>query len=142
MRKEKTYTHPPLYPRPKRLSNAARGQELVNDIRGYLTGTSQVLIWRNNTGMLPAANGRMVQFGLALGSSDLIGILSPSGRFLALEIKLRGASDLSPHQRTFINVVNGFGGAAACVSSIKEAQAFIDKARTGQMFKTVTGWEE
>lgn len=47
-----------------------------------------VIVWRNNVGALPDSNGRIVRYGLCVGSSDLIGIQSESGRFVALEAKV------------------------------------------------------
>ena len=40
------------------------------------------IVWRNNTGKLPDAYGRWVEFGLCKGSSDIIGIYK--GRMLAI----------------------------------------------------------
>jgi hypothetical protein len=46
----------------------------------------ELFIWRNNTGALQDRTGRWVRFGLK-GSSDIIGMIWPTGRFFALEMK-------------------------------------------------------
>jgi hypothetical protein len=65
-------------------------------------------------------NARPVKFGLAKGSSDLIGftevkigeIVLP--RFLGVEIKV-GKDKLREEQRNFMNMVNSYGGCAGVV---------------------------
>lgn len=80
---------------------------------------SGAIVWRQNTGALPDKNGRLVQFGLCKGSSDLIGIC-PDGRFLALEIKgLRGKP--TDAQLRFIEAVKRKGGRAGVCWSVKDA---------------------
>ena len=44
------------------------------------------MVWRNNTGGLRDSTGRLIKFGLCVGSSDIIGI-APDGLFLAVECK-------------------------------------------------------
>jgi hypothetical protein len=67
-------------------------------------------VFRNNVGKLKDINGRWVEFGLVVGSSDLIGWL-PDGRFLAIETKVPGKKP-SPQQYKFIDAVNKAGGVA------------------------------
>ena len=65
-------------------------------------------------------NPRPVKFGLAQGTSDLIGyktekigsVIIP--RFLCVEIKV-GEDNLKPEQRNWIDVVTGCGGIAGVV---------------------------
>jgi hypothetical protein len=49
--------------------------EILRDCRMWLASQPDIVIHRNNTGKLRDANGRLVTFGLAEGSSDLIGSL-------------------------------------------------------------------
>jgi hypothetical protein len=132
--------------RAKPLSSAAIGTKLLNEVRDFLSGTSDVLIWRNNVGLFRHLNSEgLVRCGMGKGSCDLLGIvvvypgfdIEPLARFLAVEVKVRGPQDLSADQRAYINVINGFGGAAACVSSIAEANAFIEKAKQGERFEKI-----
>lgn len=73
---------------------------------------------------------RPVKFGLAPGSSDLIGwqqILTESGwiaRFIAIETKsARGR--VSEQQQRFIDAVNNAGGRAGVARSIAEAYGIV-----------------
>lgn len=100
---------------------------LLAAIRDALVESGRVMIWRNNSGMLRADHGRVVRFGLGLGSADLIGLLRGSGRFFALEIKApRGV--VSAEQRAWIGAVEAAGGFARVVRSVDEALRALDEA--------------
>lgn len=80
---------------------------------------SGCLIWRQNVGTLKNAAGIPIKFGLCVGSSDLIG-LTPTGRFLAVEIKTcKGRA--TPEQLRFIEAVRARGGIAGIARSPEEA---------------------
>ena len=80
------------------------------------------IVWRNNTGALKDRNGRIVKYGLCVGSSDLIGIYK--GRFLALELKRKGKNP-TPKQQNFIDVVNKAGGIAGVVRSVEDLKYLL-----------------
>jgi hypothetical protein len=63
--------------------------------------------WVNSTGTTQI-DGRWVKFGLE-GSSDIIGIIKPSGRFLAIEIKSEKGRQ-SEAQKKFESMIKSFGG--------------------------------
>lgn len=103
-----------------------------------------VQCWRNNTGQLKNDRGQKVSYGLATGSSDLIGIvdldlivlgmpggLRHIGRFFAFEVKKPGETPTTD-QRIFLEVVARRGGAAGWGTSVEEANAFIEAARLCQ----------
>lgn len=94
------------------------GTDLVNDCLVALSAMG-CTVWRNNTGALRDAHGRLVRFGLCTGSSDIIGIC-PDGRFLAVECKA-GQDRASDAQLNFINIVNARGGRAGIARSVEEA---------------------
>jgi hypothetical protein len=87
-------------------------------------------VFRNNTGQLPDRFGRMVQFGLCKGSSDLIGwrsiVVTPEmvgkrlALFLALEVKT-ASGPIRPEQKIFIDNVRKAGGLAGVVRSVDDA---------------------
>ena len=81
------------------------------------------LIWRNNTGVLKNAAGIPIKFGLCVGSSDLIG-LTPTGRFLAVEIKTP-TGKATHEQLRFIEAVRARGGIAGIARSPAEALALL-----------------
>lgn len=98
---------------------------LQNEIRLAVGKLKDTRIFRNNVGMI---NG--VQFGLCVGSSDLIGFKSITvtpdmvgqkiAVFAALEVKT-AKGKVSPAQSKFIEMVRKFGGISAIVKSIDDA---------------------
>jgi hypothetical protein len=82
-------------------------------------------LFRNNVGMLKDGNGRVVRFGLAVGSGDLIG-WTKDGRFASIEVKSgRGRAGLAQVQ--WRDAVIAAGGVAAVVWSVDEALAVMDE---------------
>lgn len=104
--------------------------EIQAAIRTALGRLPDFLCWRNHVGALDDARGRRHVFGLCPGSSDLIGLLMPAGRFVALEIKTPDGR-LRPEQRAWLALIRRGGGFAAVVRSPADALAAIDRARSG-----------
>ena len=69
--------------------------------------------------------------GLGVGSSDLICVVPPYGRFLAIEVKRPGytPSMVSDDQKRFMEIVRKYGGVAGIACTEDEAFALLDKAR-------------
>ena len=65
-------------------------------------------VWRNNTGALLDRNGKLVKFGLQ-GSADIIGMMKPNGRFIAIEVKTQKGMQTAS-QRRFQKMVEDMGG--------------------------------
>jgi hypothetical protein len=78
--------------------------------------------WRANCGSVKIA-GRFIRFN-ADGVSDVLGLLPPSGRFLAIECKRKGGR-VRPKQRAFLANVEAAGGLAVVVQSIDELAAAL-----------------
>lgn len=108
--------------------------EIQARIRLALGEEHDVTLWRNNVGVAEmwssAGKSQRVQYGLCVGSSDLIGMLAPGGRLLALEIKKPGEKPTA-EQVKFQRHVRQMGGFAAVVCSSDEARAAIVRARQG-----------
>jgi hypothetical protein len=105
-------------------------QEILKEIRLAIGGRPDVLLWRNSTGTAEYydRHGRCsrVPYGLCVGASDLIGVIKPTGTFLALEVKTaRGR--VRPEQKRFIELVRRYGGVADVVRSVEEAHAIINE---------------
>jgi len=77
------------------------------------------LVFRNNTGVLPGADGRPVSFGLTKGGSDLIGVCA-DGLFLAVEVKT-ATGRATPAQIAFIEAVRRRGGRAGIARCPEDA---------------------
>jgi len=65
----------------------------------------------------------MILFGLAIGSSDIVGI-APNGKFLAVEVKT-ATGRASKEQLAFIEAVRAAGGIAGIARNEQDALALI-----------------
>jgi hypothetical protein len=104
---------------------------LQQQIRLALGTHPQLRLFRNNTGSLPdPKTGRPIQFGLARGSSDLVGwrtvTITPDmvgqqlAVFTAIEVKTpKGRA--TPEQRAWLEAVRCAGGVAGIARSVADA---------------------
>lgn len=101
--------------------------DVLRSLRLELGQRDDLVFWRNNVGLAWYRKGggqpvrcircgstfslqeTPVRYGLCIGSSDLIGIHMPSGRFVAVEGKF-GKGKLSPEQARFLALVERSGG--------------------------------
>lgn len=104
---------------------------IQSEIRRVVGALPYVRLWRNNTGQIKDSRGVPVTFGLCKGSSDLIGIVAPHGRLLAIECKSPDGQ-VRPEQVMFIELVRKFGGVAGVARSVDEALELVKEARTMQ----------
>lgn len=93
-------------------------------------------VWRNETAgvwlgkpihkdgdQVTLTNARMFTAGLAVGSSDIVG-MAPGGRFLAVEVKTpKGRA--TKEQLRFIEAVQASGGIAGIARSVEDALDLI-----------------
>lgn len=68
-----------------------------------------------------------VSYGLRVGSSDLVGVLAPTGQAVFLELKAQGGR-ITPEQAHFLEAMRARGAIAAEVRSIDDAVAAIRSA--------------
>lgn len=86
-----------------------------------------VFAFRNNAGVLPNPSGRPVRFG-KVGASDVLAILQPSGRFLAIEAKTPGREKtLTPAQHDFLTAIRDAGGVALVISDVADLWRALDE---------------
>lgn len=75
--------------------------------------------WRNNTGATKV-DKRFLRYGIK-GSSDIVGVVPASGRFMACENKrpyikgVQAAGKLSDDQRVFLKTVHESGGVSVVI---------------------------
>ena len=81
-------------------------------------------VWRNNVGALQDKTGRLVRYGLCVGSSDIIGIC-PDGRFLAVEVKT-STGQVRPDQVRFLDAVRAKGGRAGVARCADDALGILE----------------
>jgi hypothetical protein len=82
----------------------------------------RIYCWSNPSGAVRIRPGKFMSFGKK-GSSDIIGLLAPGGKFLAVETKAPDGR-LSPEQREFLEAVKQQGGLAV----IARSWADVDRA--------------
>jgi hypothetical protein len=88
-----------------------------------------IYCWRQNQGAIAAVSRgkrRFFRFAGACGVSDILGLLRPAGRFLAIEVKRPGGRP-TPEQQVFLETVQANGGLALCVHSLDELQAALSQ---------------
>lgn len=108
-------------------------QATVQATRAKLSN-GPVRLFRNSTGVVQGADGRYHRFGLAVGSSDLIGwrtltvttdmVGSKLAVFVALEGKSKTGATTS-EQQAFIRTVQEAGGIAGVFRSVDEAAQLL-----------------
>ena len=105
--------------------------KIQQEIRIALGQRSDLRLFRNETGKLPdPRTGRWVQFGLAKGSSDLIGFktvkITPEmigqdiAQFVSLEIKTESGK-LTKMQHNWLQKVKSSGGIVGVARTVKDA---------------------
>ena len=108
-----------------------RESELQDLIRLALGRRTDVVMWRNNVGVLETDSGHHVRYGLAKGSADLVGIVRMDngvGRFFALEVKTP-TGRVHDDQERWLQLVRSRGGYGAVVRSVDDAMAAVEAAK-------------
>ena len=77
--------------------------------------------WRQNTGVAQFGD-RAVRFGVP-GCADILGLIAPSGRMLAIEVKSESGKQ-SDAQKRFQGMIQGFGGLYVLARSLED----VDRA--------------
>lgn len=75
-------------------------------------------VWRNQTGALKNDRGQLIRFGCP-GSADILGIMAPDGRFLAIEVKTDSGRQ-SDQQRHFQTMIENHGGLYILARSVED----------------------
>ena len=125
---------------PAKASMANAETILQQQIRLAVGINPDTRIFRNQVGSLPdPRTGRLVTFGLAKGSADLIGwrtiTVTPAmvgtrlAIFTSIEVKvLKGR--IRPEQQAWLEAVTQAGGIAGIARSVTDAQALLSNLPT------------
>jgi hypothetical protein len=108
-------------------------QRIQQEIR-IACSRGQTRLFRNNTGTLRDQHGRPVSFGLARGSSDLIGYRSITitpdmvgqqvAVFTSIEVKTP-TGRIRPEQQQWMDTVQAAGGIAGVARSVDDALRIV-----------------
>lgn len=63
------------------------------------------------------------------GVADILGIMEPTGRFLAIEVKVKGKYP-SPEQRQFLEMINRMGGLGFVARSVEDVAKALIQPKT------------
>jgi hypothetical protein len=127
---------------PKRPPRKRLEADVMIDARAWLGTQTDVQMMRNNVGALKDDHGRLVTYGLGLGSCDLVGHIEvlvsatrlPAGeeryiaRCFAIELKAPGKRP-SPDQVAWMNVKRQQGWAIGWSDSLDGVIEIVEKAR-------------
>ena len=113
---------------------------LQQEIRLALGTNPDARIFRNQVGSLPdPRTGRLVTFGLAKGSADLIGwrtltitqamVGTRLAIFTSIEVKTP-TGRIRPEQQAWLEAVTHAGGLAGIARSVTDAQALLSNLPT------------
>jgi len=127
----------PVIVRPKPLRELE--SDLMRRIRAALAKMPDVVLFRNNVGVLRDARGVAVRYGLATGSADLVGSVRfparcpPDGkhwwaRSLAIEVKRPGEKP-TPEQSAWLEAMKAQGWITGVCTSPEEAMGLVERAR-------------
>jgi hypothetical protein len=111
---------------------AASETHLQQEIRLAVGTRPDLRLYRNNCGSLPdPRTGRLVTFGLARGSADLIGwrtitvtqamVGTRLAVFTSIEVKTP-TGRVKPEQQAWLEAVQGAGGIAVIARSVPDAE--------------------
>jgi hypothetical protein len=93
----------------------------------------RVRVWRQNTGALPDARGRLVRFGMP-GAADLTGLFLGSGRRLEIECKTPTGRQ-SGKQIAYGKMIRAHGGvylvARSAADAVRQVLAVIEETKAG-----------
>ena len=91
-------------------------KDLQNTILQYLQ-IRHIFAWRQNSGAAKFDN-HFVRFGIP-GISDILGLIPPDGKFLAVEVKAP-MGKLTPYQKDFLDRIKASGGCAIIARSLDD----------------------
>jgi hypothetical protein len=88
------------------------------------------LCWRQNQGAArfrsETGRSRFVRFSTMPGVSDVLAVLPPSGRLLAVEVKV-GKNRTTPDQEAFLAALQAAGGVAVVIRDIQLLLDLLDR---------------
>lgn len=106
---------------------------ILHEIRESLNARPDTRIFRNNVGKLQDLTGRWVQYGLSIGSPDLIGMTraycptcGTSARFVGVEVKTPGKR-ANPDQRKWFDGVAEFCPVIGVATDVESAHAIVER---------------
>lgn len=98
-------------------------------VRKALEIAGGVHVMRNNVGAFKLARGRFFRAGLGKGSSDLVCIVAPYGRWLCIETKRPKKSEMRDGQVEWLQLMRNYGAVAGVCTTPEQALELLKQAR-------------
>ena len=99
-----------------------RTQELMSKWGG-------VHVMRNTVGFIKKGS-RGITYGLGKGSSDIVAIVAPYGRWLCVETKRGDGGKLEPHQERWLRWMRQYGAVVGVIDKPEDVIPLIEQARS------------
>jgi hypothetical protein len=99
--------------------------QLVQSILIEFGALPGLRLWRHNVGAARTKSGALVRFGVP-GQADLMGVMAPNGRLLAIECKTATGRQ-SPDQKKWQAMVEKFGALYILARSVDDVRAALPK---------------
>lgn len=114
------------------MSSDEKEDSVKQRVTDALSVCGGVMVMRNNVGV-NRRGGRFIRYGLEVGSADLICIVAPYGKILAIETKRPKGGKESAEQTAWLERVRQCGGIAGFVRSPEEALSLLALARKASL---------
>lgn len=107
--------------------------KVLREIREHFGAfPDRIVLWRNQVGLArhfddKTGTFRKFPYGLCVGSADLVGLLIPSGRFIAIETKREKGGKLSDEQKVWGALVVRAGGIWVCARSVGDVLEVLER---------------
>ncbi len=87
-----------------------------------------VHVMRNTVGV-DRRRGGFIKYGLGKGSSDIVAIVAPYGRWLCIETKRGKGGRREPEQEQWLQWMKTYGAVTGVVTDPNDVLALVDEAR-------------
>lgn len=94
------------------------------EVLAHYGAHERVRLWRNNSGLYFTRTGQRVRASV-VGAPDLLGLIAPSGRLLAIECK-SASGRLRPEQESFGRMVLTLGGVYIVARSLADVARIVE----------------
>jgi hypothetical protein len=112
----------------ERLRGAEPESSVLQKVTEALWAQGGVEVMRNNVGAIKKGR-RYIKYGLGKGSSDLVCIVAPYGRWLCIETKRPKGGVVDEDQRKWLAKMKTYGAIVAVCTSPDEVRALVEQAR-------------
>lgn len=112
----------------RKKAKAEPESSVLRRVTEALWAVGGVEVMRNNVGAIKKG-ARFIRYGLAVGSSDLVCIVAPHGRWLCVEVKDSAGGEVSEAQTKWLEKMRLYGAVTGIATCPEDALALVLEAR-------------